>query len=139
MLTGEQIRAARALARIEQVRLAEMADVSLATVKRLESIAGPIGANTSTEVAIRRAFNEAGVIFIDENGQGPGVRLRKVKTANEMAIAGSRVERFADSDFGALIRGSLAVDRAGNMLRFQTAHEAQAFVEEQEGHLGPLP
>ena len=28
-------------------------------------------------VAIRAALEEAGVIFIDENGEGPGVRVRK--------------------------------------------------------------
>lgn len=77
MLTGEQIKAARALVRIEQKQLAEMAGISFDTVKRLEMIRGPISANTATEAAIRRAFSEAGVLFIDENGEGPGVRLRK--------------------------------------------------------------
>jgi transcriptional regulator with XRE-family HTH domain len=78
MLTGEQIRAARALARIEQAQLAELAGLSLPTIKRLERMVGLINANTSTEAAIRRAFGEAGVLFIDENGEGPGVRLKKV-------------------------------------------------------------
>jgi transcriptional regulator with XRE-family HTH domain len=77
MLTGEQIRAARALARMEQTELAAAAEVSVETVKRLERIVGPISANTGTEAALRGAFNKAGVIFIDENGEGPGVRLRK--------------------------------------------------------------
>ncbi|MGA0601764.1 helix-turn-helix domain-containing protein [Caulobacter sp. KR2-114] len=77
MLTGEQIRAARALARLEQTDLAERAELSLATIKRLERIKGPIGANTATEAAIRKALSGAGVILIDENGEGPGVRLRK--------------------------------------------------------------
>jgi hypothetical protein len=27
--------------------------------------------------AIRRALEKAGVIFVDENGEGPGVRLKK--------------------------------------------------------------
>jgi hypothetical protein len=31
----------------------------------------------STLAAIRAAFEAAGVIFVDENGEGPGVRLRK--------------------------------------------------------------
>ena len=78
MLTGEQIRAARGLARMEQSELAAAADVSLETVKRLEKARGPISANTSTEAAIRRAFDTAGVIFLDDDeGGGPGVRLRK--------------------------------------------------------------
>jgi hypothetical protein len=29
--------------------------------------------------AIRRALEKAGVIFVEENGDGPGVRLRKGK------------------------------------------------------------
>jgi len=69
--------AARALIRMEQSVLAAAAEVSLPTVKRLEAMAGQISANTGTEAALRRAFTEAGVIFIDENGEGPGVRLRK--------------------------------------------------------------
>lgn len=77
MLTGEQIRAARALLRMEQSALAEAAGVSLETIKRLEKMRGPISANTSTEAALRRVFTAAGAILIDENGEGPGVRLRK--------------------------------------------------------------
>ena len=77
MLTGEQIRAARALARMEQTALASASGISVETVKRLERAVGSISANTSTEAAIRRAFSDAGVIFLDENGEGPGVRLRK--------------------------------------------------------------
>jgi hypothetical protein len=77
MLTGEQIKAGRALVRMEQTELAKRSEVSLDTIKRLEQIRGPISANTSTEAAIRRAFSDAGVIILDENGDGPGVRLRK--------------------------------------------------------------
>jgi hypothetical protein len=31
----------------------------------------------ATEEVIRRALESAGAIFVDENGEGPGVRLRK--------------------------------------------------------------
>ena len=31
----------------------------------------------ANDLAVRRALEEAGVEFIDENGGGPGVRLRK--------------------------------------------------------------
>lgn len=79
MLTGEQIRAGRALARLEQTELAEKSGISIATVKRLEGTKGPINANTATEAAIRRALSELGVIVIDENGEGPGVRLRRAR------------------------------------------------------------
>jgi len=36
-----------------------------------------MAAHMSTVVALRRALETAGVEFIDENGGGPGVRLRK--------------------------------------------------------------
>ncbi len=76
MLTGQQIKAGRALARLEQTTLAEAAGISLATIKRLESTFGPISANGATEEAIRAALGEAGVVFIDSSDEGPGVRLR---------------------------------------------------------------
>ena len=78
MLTGEQLKAARALVRMEMKAVAEAAGLSFDTVKRLEMVRGPISANTNTEAALRRAFRDVGVIFIDENGEGYGVRLRKV-------------------------------------------------------------
>ena len=77
MLTGEQIRAGRALVRLEQAELAQAAQLSVETVKRLEKSRGTISANLATATALRRALEAAGVIFIDENGEGPGVRLRK--------------------------------------------------------------
>ena len=77
VLTGEQLRGARAMARIEQGDLATRAGVSVDTIKRLERISGPVSANTLTIDAIRRALEAAGVEFIPENGGGAGVRLRK--------------------------------------------------------------
>jgi transcriptional regulator with XRE-family HTH domain len=77
MLTGEQLRAARALVRMEQSELSRLSGVSVATIKRLEGIEGPISANTSTIKAIEDALGEAGVIWIPANGEGPGVRRRK--------------------------------------------------------------
>ena len=76
MLYGEQIKAARALARMEQSALAEASGISAPTVKRLEQMRGPISAYTNTEAAIRKAFAEAGVVFVDGDTMGPGVRLR---------------------------------------------------------------
>ncbi len=75
MITPSQCRAARGLLEWSQQDLAERAQVGVVTVHQLE-------ANTSeprraTLQAIRRAFEVAGVEFIDENGGGPGVRLKK--------------------------------------------------------------
>lgn len=77
MLTSEQIRAARALIRWEQKDLAEASKVSLPSIKRLEAQPGPLAAQERTVEALRQALEAAGVIFVQENGEGPGVRLRK--------------------------------------------------------------
>ena len=47
------------------------------TIKRLEAKDGPLGGRDDTGAKIRSALETAGVEFIDENGGGPGVRLRK--------------------------------------------------------------
>jgi hypothetical protein len=44
-------------------------------VRQIE--AGQIESRRATILVVRQAFERAGVEFIDENGGGPGVRLRK--------------------------------------------------------------
>jgi hypothetical protein len=77
MLSSEQVRAARALLRWEQKDLAEASKVSLPSIKRLEGQPGLLAAQPRTIAAIREALEAAGVIFVDANGEGAGVRLRK--------------------------------------------------------------
>jgi predicted transcriptional regulator len=72
-----QVKAARSLLAWSQENLAVAADVSVPTIKRLEAQDGPLGGRNETGVKIRSALESAGVEFIDENGGGPGVRLRK--------------------------------------------------------------
>lgn len=76
-ITSEQIRAARALLRWEQRHLAEASGVSLPSVKRLETQPGPLAAQPLTIAALQCALEKAGVVFVPENGEGPGVRLKK--------------------------------------------------------------
>ena len=73
MLTSEQIRAARAMLRIEQRDLAEKSGVSLETIIRIERTPGQISAYTGTVDKLRRALESAGIEF--SNGDRPGVRL----------------------------------------------------------------
>ena len=47
------------------------------TIKRLEAQEGLFGGRDETGTKIRMALEAAGIEFIDENGGGPGVRLRK--------------------------------------------------------------
>ena len=71
-----QLKAARALLAWSQQRLAAAADVSIPTIKRLEFQDGPLGGRNVTGTKIRAALETAGIEFIEENGGGPGVRLR---------------------------------------------------------------
>jgi transcriptional regulator with XRE-family HTH domain len=84
LLTSEQLRAARAILRLEQRALSEASKVSVATIKRLEATRGELIANRPTIAALQNALESAGVVFIAENGGGPGVRLRNpVSTKHE--------------------------------------------------------
>jgi hypothetical protein len=57
--------------------VAALAGISAETAKRIERADGPASANFQTIDAIRKAFDGVGVLFIDENGEGPSVRLQK--------------------------------------------------------------
>jgi ribosome-binding protein aMBF1 (putative translation factor) len=78
-LSGRQIAAGRVLAGISQSDLAASAQISIATLRRMEASDGPASGYPNNVGAIRRALEAAGVIFVEENGEGSGVRLRKAK------------------------------------------------------------
>ncbi|MHC2108356.1 helix-turn-helix domain-containing protein [Methylobacterium sp. CM6246] len=78
MATIRQVKAARALLGWSQGDLATKSGVSKPTVARLETADGDLGGYADTRDKLLQAFEVAGVIFIEENGEGPGVRLRKV-------------------------------------------------------------
>ena len=75
MISPQQCRAARALLDWSQQQLADRANVGIVTIRQLEaSVHEP---RRATLDVVRRALEAGGVEFIDENGGGPGVRLRK--------------------------------------------------------------
>jgi hypothetical protein len=76
-LISSQIRAARALVRWTAEDLARDSAVSVATIRRAELTDKETLMNAANDLAVRHALEAAGVEFIDENGGGPGVRLRK--------------------------------------------------------------
>ena len=76
-LTSPQIRAARGLLRWSAEDLAREAALGLATIRRAEGVENETSMTFANDLAVRRALESAGVEFIDENGGGPGVRLRK--------------------------------------------------------------
>ncbi|MGO9547458.1 MAG: helix-turn-helix domain-containing protein [Rhodomicrobium sp.] len=81
MLTGAQLRAARALLGIDQKTLADQAGVSLPTVQRMESSPGTVRGVVDTLTKIVEALDRAGIEIIQDGvqsgGGGRGVRLKK--------------------------------------------------------------
>jgi transcriptional regulator with XRE-family HTH domain len=75
-MTPSQCRAARALLDCNQIELATRALVGLSTVVDFERERRAVSSDAIA--AIQRGLEAAGVIFIEADGDGPGVRLRKV-------------------------------------------------------------
>ena len=71
-ITPEQIRAARALLRLEQAELADRAHVSVVTIRRLEGGQGNERVAPGTVAGVREALEQAGAEFIPG-----GVRRRR--------------------------------------------------------------
>lgn len=74
-ITPSQLRAARALLNWSRIDLAKAAATTERTIARVEL--GETEPRTSTALAIQHALEDAGIIFIPSNGEGPGVRLRE--------------------------------------------------------------
>ena len=74
-MTPAQSRAARGLVAMTQTDLAKAADLGQSTVIDFERERRQV--SEQAILAIRAALQSAGVIFLDENGNGPGVALRK--------------------------------------------------------------
>lgn len=74
-----QMRAARSILRLGVREVAEAAGVTPATITRFETEKG--GLQMASLEKLRTFYEAAGVIFIAENGDGPGVRLRKEGSA----------------------------------------------------------
>jgi predicted transcriptional regulator len=73
-ITPAQCRAARGLVGWTQQQLAEQASIGTVAVHQFE--AGTSQPRRATLNVVRRAFEAAGVEFIDPNGGGAGVRFR---------------------------------------------------------------
>jgi transcriptional regulator with XRE-family HTH domain len=80
-LTSAQLRAARSLIRWSAEDLARETALSVATIRRAELSDGETSMTAANDLAVRRALEMAGVEFIDENGGGAGVRLKKLHQA----------------------------------------------------------
>ena len=80
MLTATQMRAARALAGMEQKTLAKASGLSLPTIQRMEASNGVVRGVIESLTKVMAALEAAGIEFINEGaastGGGRGVRLR---------------------------------------------------------------
>jgi hypothetical protein len=84
LITGAQIRAARALLRWSADDLAKHTKLGVATVRRAEATDGPPSITEANGEAVRAALEKAGVEFT--NSDQPGVKLIKnAKGAEEIS------------------------------------------------------
>jgi DNA-binding transcriptional regulator YiaG len=75
MISGTQIRCARAALRLSIAELAARAGVGVQTIMRFEASDGVPPSRSSTLLDVQKALEEAGVEFIGAPEEGPGVRL----------------------------------------------------------------
>ena len=89
MITSRQLRAARALAGLDQRALAKASRLSLPTIQRMEASDGVVRGNVESLMKLIGALDRAGIELINEGassgGGGRGVRLK--------TKAGSRARR----------------------------------------------
>ena len=85
MITAAQLRAARALAGLDQRKLAELSGLSLPTIQRMETSEDVIRGNVDSLTKLMSAFDSIGVEFLREGiidtGGGRGVRFKKSAAA----------------------------------------------------------
>lgn len=75
MVTGIQIRAARAALNWTAQTLADQAGVGVQTIVRFERVDGVPPSRSSTLVDVQKALQKAGIKFVGDADDGPGVRL----------------------------------------------------------------
>ena len=81
MITGPQMRAARALLGIDQRDLAQRSGLSLPTIQRMEACDGVIRGNVDSLMKLVEALSASGIELIGEGATsvdgGRGVRLKQ--------------------------------------------------------------
>jgi transcriptional regulator with XRE-family HTH domain len=89
LATGNQLKAARALAGVDQQQLADSAGVNVNTIRNMEARGpAPITSGALTVRNVQMALEALGIEFL--NHSRPGVRLSK---ATEMNSATAKSER----------------------------------------------
>jgi len=85
VITSRQLRAARALAGLDQRSLAKASRLSLPTIQRMEASEGVVRGNVESLMKLIAALERAGIELINEGAPsdkgGRGVRLRETPGA----------------------------------------------------------
>src|SRR5947208_16901983 len=93
MLTAAQLRAARALLGIDQKTLADMSNLSVPTIQRMEASEGVIRGNVDSLMKLIAALNAAGLELLGEDapsqGRGRGLRLRERRPPPSTCCSGA--------------------------------------------------
>jgi transcriptional regulator with XRE-family HTH domain len=89
----EQTRTARALLNWSLDQLAEASGVHRNTISNFET--GKYGGDPEKLAALKHALESAGVIFVDENGEGSGARLRRFRTGDIVRFRPQTRVRFS--------------------------------------------
>jgi transcriptional regulator with XRE-family HTH domain len=81
MITAAQLRAARALAGLDQRKLADLSGLSLPTIQRMEASEGVVRGNVDSLMKLVAALDAAGIELIGEgmtsSDGGRGVRFKR--------------------------------------------------------------
>ena len=124
VITAGQLRAARALASLDQRALANLAGLSLPTIQRMEASDGVVRGNVNSLTKLIGALEAAGIDLIAEGvasaGGGRGVRLRhaavKAAQSTSAIVAAARAARDAHRPVSAMRRGPPRPERGGGVL-----------------------
>lgn len=81
MITGDQIRAARAILRWSPNDLSKRAKVPIESIRRADRADGEAVLTSAHELAIRECFAAEGVILTD--GDEPGVKVKRRRPPDE--------------------------------------------------------
>jgi predicted transcriptional regulator len=78
MITSEQVKAARSVVGLSVRGLAAAADMSPFTITRFET--GKGGMYAVNMAKVQAVLERAGITFLPDHGEGPGIRWRQPET-----------------------------------------------------------
>lgn len=99
LVSPEQIRAARALLRLDQQELAARAGLSVVTLRRLETPEGAVRVTPASVESVRRVLEQAGAEFIADGvrRRGPEPKRNPEELARQLrALAERSAALFRD-------------------------------------------